>query len=145
MIISRPPDRYLRHRVFHHLLVRHIALVAHKQFVDPLCGVSINLLQPLLDVVERVHVRHIVDDADAVGSSVVGRCDGSESLLTRCIPLRMKSVSHILMALVEDAPHDLKFHSLAIEFDCSDFLEQLVSLTLDLGDPGRARLQNQHQ
>lgn len=92
-VLSRMPDRYLCNGVLDHLLIRHIALVAHKQFVDPLSGVSVNLLQPLLDIVERVHVRYIVDNADAVGSSIVRGCDGSESFLARCIPLHTGSVT----------------------------------------------------
>lgn len=80
-------DNYLCDSVLHHFLIRHVALVAHEQFVDALSGVSVNLLQPLLDVVERVHVRHIVDDADAVSSPIVGGCNGSESFLACCVPL----------------------------------------------------------
>ena len=80
-------ETYLRNCVLHDLLVRHIALVAYEQLVDTICSVSVNLLQPLLDVVERVHVRNIVDDADAMGASVVGRGDGSEAFLSRGIPL----------------------------------------------------------
>lgn len=78
---------YLCNRVLDDLLVRHIALVAYKQLVDALSSVSVNLLQPLLDVVEAVHVGDIVDDADAVGASVVRRGDGSESFLASSIPL----------------------------------------------------------
>ena len=78
---------HLGDRVLDHLLVRHIALVANKQLVDALGGVAVNLLQPLLDVVERVHVGHIVDDADAVGATVVRRGDGSETLLAGSVPL----------------------------------------------------------
>lgn len=80
-------DTYLCHGVFHNLLVLHIALVADEQLVDALGGVSIDLLKPLLDIVERVHVRHIVHDTDAVGATVVGRCDGAESFLTSSVPL----------------------------------------------------------
>jgi hypothetical protein len=43
---------YLCHCVLNHLLIRHIALVADQEFVNPFCGVSVNLLQPLLDIVE---------------------------------------------------------------------------------------------
>jgi hypothetical protein len=63
---------YLRNCVLHDLLVRHIALVAYEQLVDTFCGISINLLEPLLNVVERVHIRDIVNHADAVCASVVG-------------------------------------------------------------------------
>jgi len=62
---------YLRHRVFHDLLVRHIGLVAYEELVDAFGGVAVDLLQPLLDVVERVHIGDIVDDADAMGTAIV--------------------------------------------------------------------------
>ena len=78
---------YLCYSVLHHLLVRHIALVAYEELVDTLCGIAVNLLQPLLHVVERVHVGHIVDDADAVSATVVGGGDGAETFLSSCVPL----------------------------------------------------------
>lgn len=73
--------------VFNDLLVFHIAFVAYKQLVDALCGVTVDFLQPLLDVIERVHVCHVVNHADSMSASVVGGCDGSESFLASCIPL----------------------------------------------------------
>lgn len=80
-------ETYLRDCVLHDLLVRHVALVADEQLVDAVSGIAVDLLQPLLDVVERVHVGDIVHHADAVGTTVVGRGDGSETLLSRGIPL----------------------------------------------------------
>lgn len=77
----------LCHGVLDDLLVSHIGLVADQQLVDALGGVAVDLLQPLLHVVERVHVGDIVDDADAVGAAVVRGCDGAEALLTGCVPL----------------------------------------------------------
>jgi hypothetical protein len=44
-------------------------------------------LQPLLNVVERVHVGHIVHNTDTVGTTVVRRCDGTETLLASSVPL----------------------------------------------------------
>ena len=73
--------------VLNHLLVRHIALVADQEFIHALCSVAVDLLQPLLDVVEAVHVRDIVDDADAVSAAIVRRCDGAEAFLAGSIPL----------------------------------------------------------
>ena len=78
---------YLRNSVFHDLLVRHIALVADQQLVHSFRSISVNLLQPLLDIVEAVHVGDIVDDADAVRTAIVRGGDGAEALLTCCIPL----------------------------------------------------------
>lgn len=73
--------------VVHDLLVGHIALVADEQLVDALGGVAVDLLQPLLDVVEAVHVGDVVDDADAVRAAVVGAGDCAEALLARSVPL----------------------------------------------------------
>lgn len=78
---------YLCNGVLDDLLVRHIALVAYEELVDALGGISVDLLEPLLDVVEGIHVGDIVDNADTVGAPVVGGCDGSESLLAGSIPL----------------------------------------------------------
>lgn len=78
---------YLRNGVLHDLLVRHITLVAHQQLVHTFGSVAVDLLKPLLDIIERIHISHIVDNADAMCSAVVGGCDGSESLLTSGIPL----------------------------------------------------------
>lgn len=84
---SKPADSYLCDSVIDDLLISDIALVADEQLVDALGGVAVDLLQPLLHVVEGVHVGNIVDNADAVSATVVGRSDGSETLLTRGIPL----------------------------------------------------------
>lgn len=77
----------LRDCVLNHLLVRHIALISDQQLVHALRSIPVNLLQPLLHVVEAVHIRDIVDDADSVCAAVVGRSDGAESFLSRSIPL----------------------------------------------------------
>lgn len=87
---------YLGDGVLDDLLVRHIALVADEQLVDALSGVAVDLLQPLLDVVERVHVGHIVDNADAMGATVVGGGDGAEALLAGGIPLLRRQVSMVV-------------------------------------------------
>ena len=78
---------YLCNAVFDDLLVCHVTLVAYEELVDALGCVAVNLLQPLLDVVEAVHVGNIVDDADAMGTAVVRRRDCAETLLTCSIPL----------------------------------------------------------
>ena len=53
------------------LFGRKIAFVSNEQFVDVFAGVTVDLLQPLFDVVERLLVGHIVDNDDAVSSAVV--------------------------------------------------------------------------
>ena len=112
---------YLGNGVLDNLLVGHIALVSDEELVDALSGVSVDLLQPLLHVVEGVHVGNIVDDADAVSTSVVGRGDCAETLLASCVPLVVVSISHTYGVLVR-VSYDLKLDCLSIEFDGSDFL-----------------------
>lgn len=58
-------------------LVNQIRLVSDQELVDILAGITINLLQPLLDVVEGLLVGDIVDDDDTMSSTVVGRGDGT--------------------------------------------------------------------
>ena len=43
-------------------------------------------MEPLLDIVEGLVVRHVINDDDAMSSSVIGRGDGAETLLPRSIP-----------------------------------------------------------
>ena len=62
---------YLRNCVLHDLLVRHITLVTYEQLVDTLCGIAVDLLEPLLYIIERIHIRNIVNDADAVRAPVI--------------------------------------------------------------------------
>jgi len=80
-------EAYLRDSVFNNLLVCHIALVAYEKLVHTLGGVTVDLLQPLLDVVEAVHVGDIVHNTDTMGAAVVGRGDCAEAFLACCIPL----------------------------------------------------------
>lgn len=78
---------YLCDGVLDHLLILHITLVTDQKLVHALSRIAVDLLQPLPDVVEGIHIGDIVDDADAVGATVVGGCDGSETLLAGGIPL----------------------------------------------------------
>ena len=91
---------YLGNCVLDGTLIGHIALVSNEQLIDTLGGISVNLLKPLLDVVEGIHVSDIVHNADAVGATVVRGRDGSESLLAGGIPL----------SLVSNAPRPSKNH-----------------------------------
>ena len=61
----------LRDGVFDHLLVCHITLVADEQLVDSLRGVAVDLLKPLLDVVEAVHVRDVIYYTNPMGTAVI--------------------------------------------------------------------------
>jgi hypothetical protein len=60
---------------------RPIAFVANEQLARALGGVAVYLLKPIVDVIEGVRGGRVVDHDDAVRSSVVRRCDRSESLL----------------------------------------------------------------
>lgn len=112
--------------VFYDFFVGHIAFVAHKQLVDALGSIAVNLLQPLLHVVEGLHVCHIVDDTDTVCTAVVGGCDGSETFLSCRIPLfptrQEASKNNIIASAPAGFTHNLEFHSLAIQLDRPDFL-----------------------
>ena len=108
--------------VLNDLFVRHITLVAYKQLVDTLCSISVNLLKPLLNIVEGIHISDIVDNANAVSASIVGGCDGSETFLSSGIPLQISLLASAQVCLNEAIPYDLQLHSLAIQLDCSDFL-----------------------
>jgi hypothetical protein len=104
--------------VLHHALLYQIALVAHQQLVHVVGGVSVDLVQPLLDVVERIHVGHVVHNNDAVRATVVRAGDSAEPLLTGSIP-------------------DLQLNGLSVQLNRSDFLHWGQSTRL------RALLQTQ--
>ncbi|KAI7506321.1 small GTP-binding protein [Hortaea werneckii] len=115
------PVTNLCYLVFDNLLVRHIALVADKQLVHTLGRVAVNLLQPLLHVVEAVHVGDIVDDADAVGTAVVGRGDRPESFLAGSVPLCSPISAYVICISVFTVSYNLQLYCLAIELDRPDF------------------------
>lgn len=127
---------YLCHGVVDDLLVSHIALVADEQLVDALGGVSVNLLQPLLHIVEGIHIGNIVDDADTVSATVVGRSDGTETLLASGVPLLgvADMVSSRLLVVDgfvgEGEAHNLQLHGLAIELNGPDFLSKISAVAI---------------
>jgi hypothetical protein len=79
---------YLSSIIVDSLLISKITLVTNQKLVDSFSGISINFLQPLLNVAESFLVCDIVDNDDTVSTSVVGGSDGSETLLTSSIPLK---------------------------------------------------------
>jgi len=87
-----------------HALGRQIGLVAHEELIDIFGSVSVNLVQPLLDIVERLCVSDIIDNDNAVRTTVVGRGDGPKAFLSSGIP-------------------NLELDGLSIKVDCADFLE----------------------
>lgn len=73
------------------LLRGQVAFVAHQELVDVLAGVAVNLLEPLLHVVERLLVSAIVDDDDPVSTAIVRGSDGPETLLPGSVPLERET------------------------------------------------------
>ena len=71
-------------------LAVHVALVSDEQLVDVLARVLVDLIQPLLDIVEALAVRDVVHDDDAVRAAVVARRDCAKALLPRSVPLRAR-------------------------------------------------------
>ena len=53
-IASTMKNTYLGNAVFHDLLASQVGLIAYKQLVNALRSVSVDLLEPLLDVRESV-------------------------------------------------------------------------------------------
>ena len=78
---------HLCNSIFNNFLIWHITLVSYQKFVYTFCCISINLLKPLFDIVERVHIGNIVNNTDSVCATIIWWCDCSESFLTGCIPL----------------------------------------------------------
>lgn len=93
--------KFLCHAVFYHLLAGKITLVPYQQLVDALRGVSVYLLQPLLNIRKSVVISNVIHHDDTVSASVVRGRDGAESFLTCSIP-------------------NLQLDGLAFEFNSSD-------------------------
>ena len=62
-------------------------------------------MEPLLDIVEGLVVSHVVNNDDAMSSSVVGRGDSAETFLPRSIP-------------------DLELDRFTVELNRADFLRR---------------------
>lgn len=84
-------------------LRREITLVTNKELVHILSSVSIDLVQPLLHIVERLHISYIIDNDDTMSSAVVARSNGAETFLPSGIP-------------------NLEFDSLLVQLNGTDFL-----------------------
>lgn len=56
---------------------------------------------PVVDVLERVRVRNIIDESDAVCPLVVRACDHVKLLLSRCIP----DLDFHFLPIDRDVPH----------------------------------------
>ena len=78
-------------RAAHLALALQVALVAYHQLVDVLARIPVNLVEPLLHVVEGLTIRDVVHNNDAVRSAVVAGRDRPEALLPGCVPLQARS------------------------------------------------------
>mmetsp|Transcript_109832 Transcript_109832/g.289731 ORF Transcript_109832/g.289731 Transcript_109832/m.289731 type:complete len:255 (-) Transcript_109832:78-842(-) len=83
------------------LLRGQIALVSNQQLVHSVRRVLVDLLHPMLHVLERLLIGDVVDDDDAMGAAVITAGDGAESLLAGGVP-------------------DLQLHRLAVEVQGAD-------------------------
>lgn len=82
-----------------------IGLVTNQKLVHILTGISINFMQPLLYIVEGLIVSHIIHNNDTMSTTVIRRCDCTETFLSSGIP-------------------NLKLDRLAIELNGTDFLNK---------------------
>ena len=78
-------------------------------------------LEPLLDVVEGLLVRDIVDHDDAVSASVVRRGDGPEPLLTRGVPNLQWKFLKSWTSTLPDNSSNLKLDGLSVKLNSSNF------------------------
>jgi len=63
-----------------------ICLVADEKLVDILASIAVDLTEPLLNVVEGLHISAVEHKDDTLCTTVVAASDGTETLLTGCIP-----------------------------------------------------------
>jgi hypothetical protein len=70
----------------HDTLGGQIGLVANQKLVNILTGISVNFMQPLLYIVERLIVSDVVNNDDTVSTTVIGRCDCTEAFLSSGVP-----------------------------------------------------------
>lgn len=59
--VSQKVMAYLCCLIIDNLLGCQVTLVSNKQLVDILIGISVNLIEPLLDIVEAVLICHIIN------------------------------------------------------------------------------------
>jgi len=78
--------KFLRNAVLDDLLTGQVGLVTDEELVNAFGGITINLLEPLLDVGEGVAVSNIVNHDDTMGTTVVRGRNGPEPFLSRSIP-----------------------------------------------------------
>jgi hypothetical protein len=136
---SKVIDMYLCSIVVDSLLIYQITLIANQELVNTFSGVSVDFLQPLLDIAEGFRVRDIVDNNNAVSTSVVRRSDSTETLLTSSIPLI--TIEHTTVIKLryhsftnaQSTTYDLQLHSLSFQLDSADFLSgEMMEISIGL-------------
>lgn len=83
-------SKFLGSFIRNDLLSSEISLVTDKQLDDILISITVNFMKPSLDVVERVLISDIVNNNNAMSSTIVGRGNSTETLLTSSIPLPIR-------------------------------------------------------
>lgn len=73
-----------------HLFGGQISLVTNKKLDNILISITINFMKPSLHIVEGILVSHIINNNDAMSSTIVGRSNSTETFLTSSIPLQVK-------------------------------------------------------
>lgn len=118
-------------------LVNQVGLVTNQKLVDILAGVAVDLLQPLLDIVEGLLVGDIIDDDDTVSSTVVRRSDGtilakhyteSKGSVSATSPKWISQQIHHLTgvpeALLTSSIPNLQLDGGSLNVDGTDFLQE---------------------
>ena len=107
--------------VVHCLLGCQIALVTHKELVHVLASAPVDLVEPLLHVVERIRICHIVHNDDAVRAAVIAAGNGPKPFLASGIPY-------------------LQLDRLAVQVDRADFLQPTAAVKARVSTRSRIRL-----
>lgn len=77
--------------IVHNLLCCQVTLVPDQQLVDILIGISINLIEPLLDIVKAVLICHIIHHLHACHMNVQGPRYSGQPLTPVCKPRQQYS------------------------------------------------------
>lgn len=88
---SQRDIKYLCCGILNLALSCHIGFVSNQQLIYAFTGVSVNLLQPALNIVERIRISDIIDDNDAVSTAIIAAGDSPKTLLSGGIPLVISS------------------------------------------------------
>lgn len=129
-VFTKTISEFLCLIVIYNFLLNQISFVSNQKFVHRLAGVSVNLSQPLLHIVETDFICYVIHDDDSVRSSVVAAGNGSKSFLSGCLKRGLFKEHWIRQRkalqkqnLITCIPN-LQFNGFAIDFQSSNFLFQ---------------------